>query len=131
MNDLNLEITLEKAHELYEKNNLLIIDIRTEKEWEMTGVIPNSILISMHDNNNLERKSFLKEMNLEISNNKNKNIAFICASGSRSKVLMDFFLQKGLKNIHHIPDGIIGKHSDGWLFQGYPITNYLVEKETK
>ena len=59
MNNLSLEISLEKAHSLYTDNNLLIIDVRTKKEWEMTGIIPGSILISMHDNNNLERKDFL------------------------------------------------------------------------
>ena len=56
MNNLNLEISLEKAHSLYKENNLLIIDVRTKKEWEMTGIIPDSILISMHDNNNLKEK---------------------------------------------------------------------------
>ena len=131
MNNLNLEISLEKAHSLYKENNLLIIDVRTKKEWEMTGIIPDSILISMHDNNNLERKDFLKEINLEISSHKNKKIAFICASGARSNAVMVFFLNKGFKNIHHIPDGIMGKQSNGWLFQGYPITNYLTKKDPK
>ena len=58
MDNINLEITLDKAHSLYEKEKLLIFDIRTKKEWEMTGVIPNSILINMHDNNNIEREIF-------------------------------------------------------------------------
>ena len=58
MDNINLEITLDKAHSLYEKEKLLIFDIRTKKEWEMTGVIPNSILINMHDSNNIEREIF-------------------------------------------------------------------------
>ena len=131
MDNLNLEIGLEKAYKLYKENSLLIIDVRTKKEWEMTGIIPNSILISMHDNNNLERKTFLEEINLELSSHKNKSIAFICASGSRSKAVMDFFLNKGFNNVHHIPDGIMGRQSNGWLFQGYPITNYLAKEEFK
>ena len=101
--------------------------LELKKEWEMTGIIPKSILISMHDNNNIERKEFLKEINLELSSHKNKNVAFICASGSRSKAAMDF-LNKGFNNIHHIPDGIMGRQSNGWLFQGLSITNYLTEK---
>ncbi len=66
MYNINLEITLDKAHSLYEKEKLLIFDIRTKKEWEMTGVIPNSILINMHDNNNIERENFLNEVSSEI-----------------------------------------------------------------
>ena len=131
MDNFSLEITLDKAHSLYKEENLLIIDVRTAKEWKMTGVIPGSILISMHDDNNIERKSFLEEINLKISSYKNKKIAFICSSGSRSKVVMDFFLNEGYKNIYHIPDGIMGRQSDGWLFSGYPITQYMTVKEAK
>ena len=131
MDNFSLEITLDKAHSLYKEENLLIIDVRTAKEWKMTGVIPGSILISMHDDNNLERKSFLEEINLKISSYKSKKIAFICASGSRSKVVMDFFLNEGYKNIYNIPDGIMGRQSDGWLFSGYPITQYMTVKEAK
>lgn len=131
MDNINLEITLDKAHSLYEKEKLLIFDIRTKKEWQMTGVIPNSILINMHDNNNLERENFLNEVTSELKLYKNKNIAFICASGARSKVVMDFFINKGYKNIFHIPDGIMGKQSNGWLFQGFPITNYVENKALK
>ena len=40
------------------------------------------------------KEKFLKKINLEISSHKNKNIAFICASGARSKAVMDFFLNK-------------------------------------
>ena len=131
MDNINLEITLDKAHSLYEKEKLLIFDIRTKKEWKMTGVIPNSILINMHDNNNIERENFLNEVSSEIESYKDKNIAFICASGARSRVVMDFFINKGYKNIFHIPDGIMGNQSNGWLFQGYPITNYLENKVSK
>ncbi len=131
MDNINSEITLDKAYSLYEKNKLLIFDIRTKKEWKMTGVIPNSILINMHDNNNLERENFLNEVSSELELHKNENIAFICASGARSKVVMDFFINKGYKNIFHIPDGIMGKQSNGWLFQGYPVTNYVENKALK
>ena len=131
MDNINSEITLDKAYSLYEKNKLLIFDIRTKKEWKMTGVIPNSILINMHDNKNLERENFLNEVSSELELRKNENIAFICASGARSKVVMDFFINKGYKNIFHIPDGIIGNQSNGWLFQGYPITNYPENKVSR
>ena len=131
MNNLSSEISLDKAYNLYKEKKLLIIDVRTKNEWEMTGVIPDSILINMHDNNYIERKNFLKEVNLEVLSNKNKNIAFICASGARSKVVMDFLLNQGYKNISHIPDGITGSQRNGWLFQGYPIINFLAEKEPK
>ena len=38
----NFEITINKAFQSYTKNELVIIDIRTVREWKMTGVIPQS-----------------------------------------------------------------------------------------
>ena len=131
MENLAQEINIDKAFSLYKERSLLIIDVRTKKEWKMTGVIPNSILINMHDDNNLERESFVEEVKFELDSNKNKNIAFICASGSRSEAVMSFFSNKGYKNVFHIPNGIMGHQNDGWLFQGFPITNYHTKKETK
>ena len=29
------------------------------------------------------------------------------------------------KNIFHIPEGVLGKNQDGWLFLGYPIESYI------
>ena len=33
--------------------------------------------------------------------------------------------EKNYKNIFHIPEGILGKNKDGWLFLGYPIESYI------
>ena len=40
MKDINININ--EALESYKSNKLKIIDVRTHKEWKMTGVIPNS-----------------------------------------------------------------------------------------
>ena len=129
MENSKVNISLEEAVSLYKKNKLIIIDVRTAKEWSMTGVIPKSILLNMHDDNNQERSNFLNELESQLNINKNKNIAFICASGARSKIITDYLINKGHKNIYHIPDGIMGKQNDGWLFLGYPITKYTPKKE--
>jgi len=131
MDNSNTELSLEEALNQYEKGNILIIDIRTSNEWKMTGIIPDSVLINMHDDNHQERKEFLEELKKKLSLNQNKNIAFICASGARSKIVSDFLVNEGYSNIFHIPDGILGKQNDGWLFQGYPIHNYNEKKEKK
>ena len=124
MQNSKVNISLEEAVSLYKKNKLIIIDVRTAKEWSMTGVIPKSILLNMHDDNNQERSNFLNELESQLNINKNKNIAFICASGARSKIITDYLINKGHKNIYHIPDGIIGKNNNGWLYKSYPLINY-------
>ncbi len=131
MDNKNIELGLEKALNLYQKGDILIVDVRTTREWIMTGVIPKSVLINMHDDDNQERKEFLEELIKELSDNKNKGVSIICASGARSKIVADFLIKEGYKNISHIPDGILGKRNDGWLFQGYPIVKYNEKKEKK
>ena len=130
MENLNTDLSLEEAYSLYEHDKIKIIDIRTLNEWNMTGVIPKSILINMHNENYQERSEFIMELKNILSKN-NNNVAIICASGARSKIVSDYLINEGYENIYNIPDGIIGKKSDGWLFQGFPLLEYksLKEKE--
>ena len=129
MDNVKSELTLQEAHSLYMNKNLTIIDVRTINEWKMTGIIPTSILINMHDDKYQERNGFVTEITKILLEYQDKNVAFICASGARSKIITDYLVNKGYKNIYHIPDGIMGKQNDGWLFNGYPLINYNNMKE--
>ena len=123
MKDININII--QALESYKSNKLKIIDIRTFKEWKMTGTIPNSYLINMHEEDFSENLNFIEETEKVINENKEFDIAFICASGARSEIAANYFIEKNYKNIFHIPQGILGKNKDGWLFLGYPIESYI------
>ena len=123
MKDINISIT--QALESYKSKKLKIIDIRTHKEWKMTGIIPNSFLINMHEEDFSENINFIKETKKVLDENKQFNVAFICASGARSEIAVNYFIEKNYKNIFHIPKGILGKNKDGWLFLGYPIESYI------
>ena len=87
MDNVKSELTLQEAHSLYINKNLTIIDVRTINEWKMTGIIPTSILINMHDDKYQERKGFVTEITKILLEYQDKNIAFICASGARSKII--------------------------------------------
>ena len=114
-------LNLQEAHDSYIDNKIIIVDVRTKKEWKETGIIPNSILLNMHNDNYEENKNFVNDLSAFLSKNLNKSISFICASGSRSEVVVNYFTEKGYKNLSHIPDGIVGKNNDGWLFLGFPL----------
>ena len=67
------------------KKNIPIIDIRTKKEWNETGVIPDSILITFFDENgNYSLNTWHKKL-LKVSSNHNK-IILICRTGRRTKL---------------------------------------------
>ena len=125
----NYELSLTKAITLYNNKNLIIVDVRTKKEWAMTGVIPESYLINMHNDDYTENSDFINKVKEILDINKNKNISFICASGARSAIVANYFIEKNNKNISHIPDGIVGQSQDGWLYSGYPIKEYNDKEE--
>ena len=114
-------LNLQEAHDSYKDDKIIIVDVRTKKEWKETGIIPNSILLNMHNDNYEENKNFVNDLTAFLSKNLNESIAFICASGSRSELVANYFTEKGYKNLSHIPDGIVGKNNDGWLFLGFPL----------
>ena len=120
-----IEMPIDQALKLYKSDDLLIIDIRTKTEWKHTGVIPNSLLVSMHDQNHIERSEFIKEVTIILDKNKNKKVSFICASGARSKMVTSFFRDKGYDYIFDINEGILGSNNDGWFYLGYPLISYM------
>ena len=117
----NLDLNIKDALKAYKEDNLIVVDIRTEKEWKETGIIPNSILVSMHNNNYEENSNFIEQITTILEKHSKENIVFICASGARSEIVTNYFFKEGYQNVSHIPEGIIGKNKDGWLFLGYPI----------
>ena len=125
----SIEINVKEAINYYKEQNLAIIDVRTLKEWETTGVIPNSYLINMHNQDFTENPNFIKEVEEILKKiGKDTKIAFICASGARSEIVANYFINKKYKNIFHIPEGILGKENDGWSYLGFPLQNYIENK---
>lgn len=119
----NNEIEINDAAERFKQDKLKIIDIRTIKEWKMTGVIPGSFLINMHNEDYSENTFFIEKVEEILNQNNNFNIAFICASGARSEIAVNFFMKK-FNNLYHIPKGILGKERDGWIYLGFPLEDY-------
>jgi len=48
---------------------------------------------------------------------KNKEIAIICKSGTRSSFAASILLKEGVKNLHNVLGGV-----DAWKKAGYPLT---------
>ena len=66
--------------------NIPIVDVRRSSEWEQTGVIPNSILLTFFDEKgNYNYHQWYEKLRLEID--ESKPIILICRSGKRSKII--------------------------------------------
>ena len=98
------------------EKEIKIIDVRTQNEWNSTGVIEGSFLMSLVNKN----KKFIFEDWYEMFKSKfgrNKSIIFICASGVRSNYISHLVDKKK-------PDLIIYNLKKGikyWIRSGYKI----------
>ncbi|MGN8913186.1 rhodanese-like domain-containing protein [Anaerofustis butyriciformans] len=84
------KITVDKAKEMMEKEDVIIIDVRTEDEYN-TSHIKNAILIPNETIGNEKLK--------EVSN-LNQKIIIYCRSGARSKKAAMKLINIGYKNVY-------------------------------
>ena len=91
------------------KNNVPIVDIRTSDEWNQTGVIPNSILLTFFKKNGTYNfETWHKELGYVIDTN--KPYVLICRSGRRTKIVSEMIDKKIDKLVYNASSGI-----NSWL----------------
>ena len=91
------------------KNNVPIVDIRTSDEWNQTGVIPNSILLTFFKKNGTYNfETWHKELGYVIDTN--KPYVLICRSGRRTKIVSEMIDKKINKLVYNASFGI-----NSWL----------------
>ena len=79
--DVNNEQILELS-----KINIPIVDVRSISEWEQTGVIPDSILLTFFDKEGKYNfDEWYEKLRLEID--EGKPIILICRTGRRTKII--------------------------------------------
>ena len=86
-------------------DNIPIVDVRRSSEWDQTGVIPNSILLTFFDEEgNYNFDEWYEKLQLEI--NVTDPIILICRSGKRSKVVANMIDEKFNTIIYNSQSGI-------------------------
>jgi len=83
------------ASRLNNKEDLLVLDVRTPEEYVQDGHVPGSVLIPLQD--------LAVRMN-EVP--KDKPVACFCRSGNRSQVACDMLRQQGYTNVTNVLGGI-------------------------
>ncbi len=102
---------------LQRQQKALIIDIRTEKEWAQTGVIPDSHKLqffSVDGKYNAEKWLSAVE---QLKTSADQPLILVCRSGNRSGMVGNMLSnQLGMKNIYHLSSGI-----QSWIKHGNPV----------
>lgn len=86
--------------------NPFILDVRTPKEWDETGVIPGAVTIPV-----TELEQHLAELPPL-----NKPILVYCAAGARGQYALTYLKTLGYKNVKNLKGGFTA-----WVKAGLPV----------
>ena len=78
-------------------NDAVIIDVREPWEWQSTGVLPDSKLISLR---NLPQALDTLD--------RNTAVLLVCRSGNRSQSAAEFLASAGFRQVANLRGGIMG-----------------------
>jgi rhodanese-related sulfurtransferase len=111
-------LTVEQAHEAARMGDVLLIDIRTPREWKATGIAEGAIPIDMR------RQDFVQEL-ARAGAAPDRPVALICARGVRSARLGAALSAAGFSKVINVPEGMLGSRAgQGWVRKGLPITEW-------
>ena len=108
MSAQTLDINNDEINKLM-NNNVPIVDIRTSDEWQQTGIVPNSVLLTFFEKDG----SYNFETwhgNLSHLIDINKPFILICRSGRRTKLVSKMLNYHSDMTIYNAENGI-----NSWL----------------
>ena len=98
----------------------VLVDIRRPEEWQLTGVIDGSHLLTFYDaNGNADVAGWMTAL-ARISTPED-DLVLICRSGYRTGIILDFLhSQTPYKQAQHLTNGILG-----WLEHGLLVVSVV------
>lgn len=113
------QLSVQDAHRQAVAGDVLLLDIRTPKEWQSTGVGEGAQSLDMR------RDDFIPALTQFVKGDKGAAIALICARGVRSARLSNRLTEAGFTNIIDVPEGMLGSAAGpGWVRTGLPVRDY-------
>ena len=95
-----------------------VIDIRTRPEWEQTGIVPGSRLLTFFDERgNADPATWLEKANAIAK--PGEPLIVICRTGNRTKAVSQFLSQRaGYAKVYNVRNGIVA-----WAKEGRPMVS--------
>ncbi|MEF8698007.1 MAG: rhodanese-like domain-containing protein [Candidatus Accumulibacter sp. UW26] len=94
-----------------------VIDIRTASEWQETGIVPGSRLLTLFDEQGrADPAAWLKQVQ-QVAR-PDQALIIICRSGNRTRVASQFLSgQSGYRRVYNVKSGL-----RAWASEGRPLT---------
>lgn len=111
-------LTPAEALEMQQTKQALIVDIRTAPEWQMTGVIADSVKLQSFDSSGkFDAQQWLSDLK-KAQTSPDQPVILVCRSGNRSGKVGELLTkQLGINNIYHLNQGI-----ESWKRSGLPLS---------
>lgn len=98
------------------KSGVTVIDIRTKPEWEETGILPDSKLLTFFDERGKADPAAWLDKVKPLAK-PGDPVVVICRSGNRTKPVSQFLSQQaGYAKVYNVKSGI-----KGWIGAGGPV----------
>ncbi len=112
-------ISVAVAHEQASDGRILLVDIRTPREWRASGIGEGAVPLDMR------REDFVNALTELTGGNQAAPVALICARGVRSARLSNRLIEAGFTNVIDVPEGMLGSAAGpGWVRAGLPVRKY-------
>lgn len=113
------QLTPDQALDMQKQQQALIVDIRTNAEWQASGVIPDSLKLQAFDSSGkFDQTQWLADLK-KAQSSPDQPVILVCRSGNRSGKVGELLTkQLGLNNIYHISQGI-----ESWKRSGQPLAS--------
>ncbi|WP_170426550.1 rhodanese-like domain-containing protein [Ruegeria arenilitoris] len=110
------QLSVQDAHQQAVSGDIVLVDIRTPREWRATGVGEGAYPLDM-------RRDDFEQALTELTNgNRGVPVALICARGVRSARLSNRLTEAGFTKIIDVPEGMLGSAAGpGWVRAGLPV----------
>ncbi len=113
------QLDVSEAHRQAVNGDVLLVDIRTPREWRATGLGVGAHPLDMR------RDDFTEVLEQLVGGDQHAPVALICARGVRSARLSNQLSEAGFTNVIDVPEGMLGSaEGPGWVRVGLPIKDY-------
>ena len=112
-----MNISIYPTAEMLEKSDMVIVDIRTQPEWEETGVVPGCECVTFFDAaGSYDIEAFVKVM--DRLGGREREIGLICRTGARTFQVANFLAQQGY-NVKNLAGGVKKLIGEGYSLVPY------------
>ncbi|MEZ5537550.1 MAG: rhodanese-like domain-containing protein [Thiolinea sp.] len=98
-----------------QKQGVTLIDIRLPEEWQQTGVVEGSQLLTFFNANGSVNPKFINQATAMAP--EGGEVALICRTGNRTRAAADMLVKAGVyQRVFNVTNGITG-----WMGEGKPV----------